>query len=119
MTLLIDEKTSYDQTMLQAEQQGIKVRPVELSPFLHFIKQENLQKECFFIGPNQYVVTSIHANWFCARCVNTSKPAGEGAIVMKTAAFLLVSLYEGSIGSASRAMVTVDQFASQLGRKNL
>ncbi|CAL5435830.1 unnamed protein product [Camellia sinensis] len=67
----------------------------------------------FFIGLNQYVVTSIHENWFSARCMNTSKPAGEGAIVMHTAAFLLVALYDGSIGSASRAMVVVDQFAWQ------
>ncbi|XP_022888864.1 uncharacterized protein LOC111404272 isoform X5 [Olea europaea var. sylvestris] len=52
-------------------------------------------------------------------CMNTSKPAGEGAIVMQTAAFLLVGLYEGSIGSASRPMVAVDQFAWQLGRRNL
>ncbi|KAF6147174.1 hypothetical protein GIB67_007942 [Kingdonia uniflora] len=26
----------------------------------------------------QDMVTSIHANWFCARCLNTSKPVGEG-----------------------------------------
>ena len=38
------------------------------------------------------LVTSIHENWFCARCMNTSKPAGEGAIIMQTAAFLLVAL---------------------------
>ncbi|OVA01217.1 Profilin [Macleaya cordata] len=92
-----------------AEQQGIKAKPVELSSFLEFIKQNNLQGECFFIGSNEYMVTSIHESWFCARCVNTSKPAGEGAIVMQTTAFLLVALYDGSIGSASRAMVAVDQ----------
>ncbi|KAF8380857.1 hypothetical protein HHK36_028352 [Tetracentron sinense] len=65
------------------------------------------------------MVTSIHENWFCARCVNTSKPTGEGVIVMQTAAFLLVALYDGSIGSASRAMMVVDQFALQLSRRNL
>ncbi|KAF7139015.1 hypothetical protein RHSIM_Rhsim07G0141400 [Rhododendron simsii] len=47
--------------------------------------------------------------------MNTTKPAGEGAIVTQTAAFLLVALYDGSIGSASRAMVVVDQLAWQLG----
>ena len=38
------------------------------------------------------LVTSIHENWFSARCINTSKPAGEGAIVMQTAAYILVAL---------------------------
>lgn len=102
-----------------AEQEGINANPIELSQFVNFIKRNKLQSESFFIGLNQYVVTSIHENWFSARCMNTSKPAGEGAIVMHTAAFLLVALYDGSIGSASRAMVAVDQFAWQLGRKNL
>ncbi|KAK3183119.1 hypothetical protein Dsin_030405 [Dipteronia sinensis] len=65
------------------------------------------------------MVTSIHENWFCARCMITLQPAGEGAIVMQTKAFILVALYEGSIGSASGAMLSVDQFAWQLGRRNL
>ncbi|KAM3686600.1 hypothetical protein ACJW31_10G014200 [Castanea mollissima] len=102
-----------------AKQEGIKVNPIELSQFVDFIKRDKLQTETFIIGPNQYLVTSIHENWFCARCMNTSKPAGEGAIIMQTAAFLLVALYDGSIGSASRAMAAVDQFAWQLGRRNL
>ncbi|KAK9277011.1 hypothetical protein L1049_006550 [Liquidambar formosana] len=102
-----------------SEQEGIKAKPIELSQFVDFIKRDKLQSESFFIGPSQYVVTSIHENWFCARCMNTLKPAGEGAIAMQTAAFLLIGLYDGSIGSASRGMVAVDQFAWQLGRRNL
>ncbi|KMZ70594.1 Profilin family protein [Zostera marina] len=101
------------------EQQGIKVKPFELHPFLDFIKKKNSLATCyFFIGSNQYLVTSIHEYWFCARCVNTSKPAGEGVVVMQTAAFLIVAMYEGSIGSASRAMAATDQFASLLNRRN-
>ncbi|KAL0447637.1 UNVERIFIED_CONTAM: hypothetical protein Slati_1891600 [Sesamum latifolium] len=38
------------------------------------------------------LVSSIHESWFCARCLNTSMQAGEGAIVMQTSAFLLVGL---------------------------
>ncbi|XP_065875899.1 uncharacterized protein [Euphorbia lathyris] len=102
-----------------AEQEGMKVNPIELSHFIDFIKRNKLQTESFTIGPSQYMVTSIHENWFSARCLNTSKPAGEGAIVMQTAAFLLVALYDGSSGAASRAMVAVDQFIWQLARKNL
>ncbi|KAK9100748.1 hypothetical protein Scep_024178 [Stephania cephalantha] len=102
-----------------AEQQGIKLKPVELSPFLDFIKKNNFNGECFFIGPGHYMVTSTHETWFGARCVNTSKPAGEGAIVMQTAAFILVALYDGSIGAASRAMAAIDQLAWQLSRRNL
>ncbi|KAI8547163.1 hypothetical protein RHMOL_Rhmol07G0173600 [Rhododendron molle] len=98
-----------------AEQEGIKADPVELSQFIDFFKRNKLQSESFFVGTNQYIVTSIHENWFCARSMNTTKPAGEGAIVTQTAAFLLVALYDGSIGSASRAMVVVDQLAWQLG----
>jgi hypothetical protein len=64
------------------------------------------------------IITSIHENWFAARCLNTSQPAGEGAIVMQTAVYVLVALYDGSIGSASQAMAAADQFASQLSRKN-
>lgn len=101
------------------EQEGIKADPTELYQFVNFIKRNKLQTESFFIGPNQYVVTSIHESWFCARCMNTSKPAGEGAIIMHTATFLLVALYDGSIASASRAMVVADQLAWQLSRKNL
>ncbi|XP_022736901.1 uncharacterized protein LOC111289827 [Durio zibethinus] len=102
-----------------AEQEGIKISPIELSEFISFIKRNKLQKESFVIGHNQYMVTSIHENWFCARCLNTSKPVGEGAIVMQTSAFLLVALYDGSVGTASRAMVSVDQFVWLLNRRNL
>ncbi|KAK4401056.1 hypothetical protein Sango_1211700 [Sesamum angolense] len=101
-----------------AEQEGIKTDPIEISEFVSFVKRNKLQMETFFIGPNEYLVSSIHESWFCARCLNTSMQAGEGAIVMQTSAFLLVGLYEGSIGSASRAMVALDQFAAQLGRRN-
>ena len=38
------------------------------------------------------MVTSIHENWFHARCMNTAKASGEGAVVMQTKAFLLVAL---------------------------
>ncbi|XP_022863185.1 uncharacterized protein LOC111383329 [Olea europaea var. sylvestris] len=103
----------------RVEHEGIQSDPIELSQFVGYVKKNKLQSESFFIGSNQYLVTSIHESWFAARCMNTSKPAGEGAIVMQTAAFLLVGLYEGSIGSASRAMVALDQFAWQLGRRNL
>ncbi|XP_042021190.1 uncharacterized protein LOC121768716 [Salvia splendens] len=101
-----------------AEQEGIKADPIEMSQFIGFVKRNKLQMETFFIGPNQYLVTSIHESWFCARSLNSSKQAGEGAIVMQTSAFLLVGLYDGSIGAASRAMMAVDQFAGQLGRRN-
>ncbi|KAJ0985788.1 hypothetical protein J5N97_004144 [Dioscorea zingiberensis] len=101
-----------------AEQEGIKLKAVDLYPFLDFIKRNNPPTEYFFIGQNQYIVTSIHEHWFCARCLNTSKPAGEGVIVMQTAAFLLVAMYEGSISAASQAMVAVDQFVCHLNRRN-
>ncbi|KAK6251629.1 hypothetical protein SCA6_005634 [Theobroma cacao] len=102
-----------------AEQEGIKINPIELSQFVSFIKRNKLQTETFNIGHNQYMVTSIQENWFCARCLNTSKSTGEGAIVMQTSTFLLVALYDGSIGSASRAMVSVDQLVWLLSRRNL
>ncbi|PIN19366.1 hypothetical protein CDL12_07943 [Handroanthus impetiginosus] len=102
-----------------AEQEGIKADPIEISQFLSFVKRNKLQTETFFVGPIQYLVTSIHESWFCARSLNTSLQAGEGAIVMQTSYFLLIGLYEGSIGSATCAMVAVDQFASQLSRRNL
>ncbi|KAK3006614.1 hypothetical protein RJ639_017250 [Escallonia herrerae] len=102
-----------------AEQEGIKADPTELNQFVSFIKQNKLETQSFFIGPNEYVVTSSRESWFCARCMNTSKPAGEGAIVMLTATFILVTLYDGSIGAASRAMVVVDQFVWQLSRRKL
>ncbi|GLT81044.1 hypothetical protein SLA2020_524520 [Shorea laevis] len=102
-----------------AEQEGkVKVSPIELSEFISFVKCNKLQTESFIIGQNQYMVTSIHENWFSARCLNSTIPAGEGAIVMQISTLLLVALYEGSIGSASRAMVAVDQFAWLLSRKH-
>ncbi|XP_038695376.1 uncharacterized protein LOC119992650 [Tripterygium wilfordii] len=102
-----------------AEQEGIKADPIELRQFVNFVKRNKFETESFVIGLHQYLVTSIHETWFCGRCINTSKPAGEGAIVLQTEAFLLVALYDGSIGAASRAMAAVDQFAWQLGRRNL
>ncbi|URE43571.1 hypothetical protein MUK42_25713 [Musa troglodytarum] len=102
----------------RAEQEGTDLKAVELNPFIDFVKRNNLQKEFFFIGPEQYLVTSIYEHWFCARCVNTQKPGGEGAIVMQIASHLLIGMYEGSIGAASRAMVAVDQLAWQLCRKS-
>ncbi|KAK8970392.1 hypothetical protein KSP40_PGU021472 [Platanthera guangdongensis] len=105
-------------TSVIAEQEGTSLKASELLPFLNFIKRNNLQAEFFFIGSSQYLVTSIHEHWFCARCINTSKPAGEGVLVMHMAAYLLIAMYEGSISSATRAMVAVDQFAWQVSRRN-
>lgn len=102
-----------------AEQEGAKADPIEISQFVHFVKRNKLQTETFLLGPNEYLVTSIHENWFHARCMNTAKPSGEGVVVMQTAAFLLVAIYEGSIGAASCVVAAADQFASQLCRKNL
>ncbi|CAH8345954.1 unnamed protein product [Eruca vesicaria subsp. sativa] len=102
-----------------AEQEGIDLYPVELKQFIDFMRRGNLPTETFVLGSNQYIITSIHENWFAARCLNTTQPSGEGAIVMQTAVYVLVALYDGSIGSASRAMAAADQFASQLSRKNL
>ncbi|XP_071721087.1 uncharacterized protein [Rutidosis leptorrhynchoides] len=102
-----------------AEEEGIEADPIEVGEFVNFVKRANYQSESFFINSNQYVVTSIHENWFCGRCMNTSKPAGEGAIVYKTPSFLFVTLYDGSIGAASRAMAAVDRFVFQLERRNL
>ncbi|CAL9226057.1 unnamed protein product [Arabidopsis halleri] len=101
-----------------AEQEGIDIYPVDLKQFIDFMRRGNLPTETFVLGSNQYIITSIHENWFAARCLNTSQPTGEGAIVMQTAVYVLVALYDGSIGSASQAVAAADQFASQLSRKN-
>ncbi|KMT01129.1 hypothetical protein BVRB_9g223810 [Beta vulgaris subsp. vulgaris] len=102
-----------------AEQEGLQADIIEISQFVNFVKRNNLQTETFLLGPNEYLVTSIHENWFHARCMNTAKASGEGVVVMQTAAFLIVALYEGSIGSASCAVTAADQFANQLCRKSL
>ncbi|KAG2615592.1 uncharacterized protein LOC120663882 [Panicum virgatum] len=100
-----------------AEQEGTRLTAVDMQPFLDFVKRGNLQTEFFSIRTNQYLVTSIHENWFCARCVNGTKSGGEGAIVMQMGAYLLVSMYDGSLASASQAMVATDQFAVQFNRR--
>ncbi|KAF2568110.1 hypothetical protein F2Q70_00028443 [Brassica cretica] len=86
--------------MFPAEQEGIDLYPVELKQFM------------------RRIVTSIHENWFAVGCLNTTRPAGEGAIVMQTAVYVLVALYDGSIGSASRA-AAADHFASQLKKSGI
>ncbi|KAL9272771.1 hypothetical protein AKJ16_DCAP19138 [Drosera capensis] len=101
------------------EEEGIKADPIGISQFVNYVKYNKMQKETFFIAPNEYIVMSIHENWFHGRCISTSSPAGEGAIMMQTAAFLLLALYNGSIGSASGAVAAADQLVLQLGRKNL
>ncbi|KAK8456855.1 hypothetical protein SEVIR_3G086100v4 [Setaria viridis] len=88
-----------------------------MQPFLDFVKRGNLQTEFFSIRPNQYLVTSIHDNWYCARCVNSTKSGGEGVIVMQVGAYLLICMYDGSLASASQAMVAADQFAMQFNRR--
>ncbi|XP_047045985.1 uncharacterized protein LOC124650519 isoform X1 [Lolium rigidum] len=100
-----------------AEQEGARFTAVDLQPFTDFFRRNNLQTEFFSIGPNQYLVTSIHEHWFCARCVTTTKHEGEGILVMQIGAYLLVSMYDGSLGSASQAMVAVDQFAWHFNRR--
>ncbi|CAK9324443.1 unnamed protein product [Citrullus colocynthis] len=102
-----------------AEQEGILLNPIELNQFVDFIKRDKPQNESFSIGSNQYIMTSVHENWFCARCMNTIKHAGEGVVIVQTTAFILVAMYDGSIAAASRAMAAVDQLSWQLGRKNL
>uniref|UniRef100_A0A7N0TZ22 Profilin n=2 Tax=Kalanchoe fedtschenkoi TaxID=63787 RepID=A0A7N0TZ22_KALFE len=102
-----------------AEQEGLKLAPPDLTQFVAFVKRKQFQSETFFVADSEYLVTSIHESWFSARSMNSSKPAGEGAIVMQAAAFLLIGLYDGSVDSASRAMLAVDQFAWQIGRRNL
>lgn len=44
---------NYDLGAFSAEQEGIKVNPIELSQFIDFIKHNKLQTESFIIGPNQ------------------------------------------------------------------
>ncbi|KAG8067576.1 hypothetical protein GUJ93_ZPchr0005g15657 [Zizania palustris] len=100
-----------------AEQERTELKAVDLQPFLDFVRRNNLQMEFFSIGPNQYLVTSLHEHWFCARCVNTTQPEGEGVIIMEIGAYLLVSMYDGLVGSASQAMVAVDQFAWHFNRR--
>ncbi|KAJ3700932.1 hypothetical protein LUZ61_004637 [Rhynchospora tenuis] len=101
-----------------AEQEGTSFKAIDMQPFLDYVKQNNLQMEIFSIGRSQYMVTSIHEHWFCARCINASNPDGEGVIIMQIGAYLLVALYEGSLGSASQAMVAVDQFECQLNKRS-
>ncbi|VVB12446.1 unnamed protein product [Arabis nemorensis] len=101
-----------------AQQEGINLYPIELKQFIDFMRRGNLTTETFVLGSKQYLVTSVHEDWFAARCLNTTQPAGEGVIVMQTAVYVLVALYDGSIGSASEAMAAADQLASELSRKN-
>nr|ACN35136.1 unknown [Zea mays] len=89
-----------------------------MQPLLDFVKRGNLQTELFSVGLNQHLVTSIHENWFCARCINSTKPEGEGVIVMQIGACLLVTMYAGSLAAASQAMVAADQFAIQFNRRS-
>ncbi|WCJ25009.1 Profilin family protein [Euphorbia peplus] len=127
--LLINYAPSSPSRLLStlAAQEGMKVNPIEVSHFIDFIKRNKLQTESFTIGSSQYMVTSIHDNWFSSRCLNTSKPAGEGAIDADRSVSLscirrlsiVVCGIDGSSDAASRAMVAVDQFVWQLGRKNL
>ncbi|XP_031247931.1 uncharacterized protein LOC116105663 isoform X3 [Pistacia vera] len=42
-----------------AEQEGIKVNPIELSQFLDFIKQNKLRTHSFIIGPNQCMMAQL------------------------------------------------------------
>ncbi|KAJ1254092.1 hypothetical protein BS78_06G095400 [Paspalum vaginatum] len=100
-----------------AEQERTQLTAIDLQALLAFAKRGNLQTEFFSLGPNQYLVTSIHENWFCARCVNSTRSGGEGVIVMQIGAYLLVSMYDGSLASASQAMVSADQFAMQFNRR--
>ncbi|KAF8666967.1 hypothetical protein HU200_053134 [Digitaria exilis] len=75
-----------------AEQEGARLTAVDMQPFLDFVNRGNLQTEFFSIKPNQYLVTSIHETWFCARCVNSMKSGGEGVIVMHIGAYILVCM---------------------------
>ncbi|AQK84810.1 Profilin family protein [Zea mays] len=101
-----------------AEQEGTQLSALDMQPLLDFVKRGNLQTELFSVGLNQHLVTSIHENWFCARCINSTKPEGEGVIVMQIGACLLVTMYAGSLAAASQAMVAADQFAIQFNRRS-
>lgn len=104
---------------LIVHQKGIKLIPTDVRSLIKSVKQNNLQADFFFIGASKYMVTSIHDHWYCTRCINTTNPAGEGAIIVRTAAFILVTIYEGSIGAASEAMAATDYLMDQLSRRNL
>lgn len=106
--------------LCRAEQEGIDLYPVELKQFIDFMRRGSLPTETFVLGSNQCkslfffffclesvvlcvvliiwlenfvdIITSVHENWFAARCLNTTQPAGEGAIVMQTAVYVLVAL---------------------------
>ncbi|XP_059070977.1 uncharacterized protein LOC131862439 [Cryptomeria japonica] len=103
----------------RVRQKGIKLTPIDVRPLIDSVKQNNLQADFFFIGVSKYMVTSVHDHWYCARCINTTNPAGEGAIIVQTAAFILVTIYEGSIGAASEAMAATDYLMDQLSNRNL
>ena len=60
-----------------------------LSNGLSLLRSAICDRKLWFVD----LVTSIHENWFCARCVNSTKSGGEGVIVMQIGAYLLVSMY--------------------------
>ncbi|KAH0648364.1 hypothetical protein KY285_033612 [Solanum tuberosum] len=107
--------------VLTDKQEGIMADPTEMCELISFVKRNKLQKESFVIGQNQYLVTSIHESWFCARSMSTSKPAGEGAILMQTGAFFLIGLIEFGCVSLSenypilRMWVRVTKGAKKVG----
>lgn len=59
------------------------------SNWLSLLWQAICDRKLWFVD----LVTSIHENWFCARCINSTKPEGEGVIVMQIGACLLVTMY--------------------------
>ncbi|KAF9588519.1 hypothetical protein IFM89_013013 [Coptis chinensis] len=81
-----------------AEQRGIIGKPVELVSFLDYVKRNNLPGECFVIGSNQYMVTSIHESFFVLGVCKSKSKSGVKVLLLCIPLFLLVALYEGSIG---------------------
>ncbi|KAI4973265.1 hypothetical protein ZWY2020_028973 [Hordeum vulgare] len=107
----------YDLFLFRAEEEGTKFTTVDLQPFINFFRRNNLQTEFFSIGPNQCEFGHLNPTkpGFVLVVHNTG---GEGVIVMQIGAYLLVSMYyDGSVGSASQAMVVVDQFAWHFNRR--
>ncbi|KAL0534126.1 hypothetical protein IC582_028407 [Cucumis melo] len=62
-------------------------------------------------------MTSVHENWFCARCMNTIKHAGKGVIIVQTTAFILIAISISGDGSGRLVIVGISQEKSLVALK--
>ncbi|CAM6088075.1 unnamed protein product [Calypogeia fissa] len=104
---------------LVLEQEGLALKSADVRPIIAGVRDLTLHTECIILDSCKYVVTTVYENIYCARRSDAPSPSWGGAIIARTPAYLVISIYQGSIGAAAKALAATELLMDQLTPRSM